>query len=1314
MNRKTTFGLLLSALAVVAVGLPSMMGANLSLKQADTPDNYLRRVKAPSTTPAGPMRLVSQDGFFYEDFEKMTPGVLDSGWTTSPTPGHPSDNWSVATLGAGDKTVPGMSGYQYAYILGNRDTTDPYSQDAWLFSPAVNLPADTECKIEFFSYMAVGYGVNEILEVAVMDAADPNAVIEVLDYIEDGTNNWSYYTYKWIPEKEGEYYIGFHSLSPCMSNATLIDDVRVSCAPMSSFVGYEGVDMGDTDLVAGSFKGEYMIQNQGNADLEVNVVSASPEIKVVGMPLTISAHRFKEISIEFTPSKVGRYMGQFTLSTNDPSHPEVQLIVISNVKDVPVTGYHVEDFEAGGPKGWSMNTGAVNTDYKGGHNGPRSFYVRSFYSLNDDTEVGFKTHYYDMGPNPELSMWYKMTECDHMGVEYGPISPDYPILEIYITDDMAETWTPVYTMMPGTDTQYNPSADFQEIKIDLAQFADKRCRMKTVLHHAGNPLENDFILLIDDVAMGTQPDVDLKTSALYGKADVTTGKECVVNGTVTNYGSQESGVYTLELADADGKVYASSDCASLAPGASTQFTMNWTPETSGCIDLKVTAKSDNDPLKENNISNIFHASVTDDTNSYISVGTGQMYLSTEGPVYFCAKESLVQTLYYANEIGIDAGDINSVTFFSAFNAPYLSENFELYIAETDRKDFNNKEIMPEELFTKVFSGNLYMPEGEFEFVIPFEKPYSYNGGNLIIMTRKCSEEYLNTKQFIVHQGEQARSITSTAVVPGTLASSGYVNSLESNMYSHIGFNMYKAPAGSVTGTINDIDGNPIKDATISLDGTELYTSSNSKGIYNFPEIKIGDRTFSVEKYGYYPSNANPINVEEGKENILDITLTPYPRVSLKGTVTTTAGQPVSEAKVVLEGYGNYSAVTDENGNYEITGIIGDTGEAYNLRVEAAHFQTFWDHDYQILNSDLTYDVTLEADKQPAFNVKAVADGDNLNLSWEAPLTEFKHDNGIPTNYLGWSHGHARAALFSTYRQKIRVKQISFYLSDVNGPHSNINLFIVELNEKGYPDPEKMHYLKQDVPFTDNTWNTLTLEEPVEMENFAVGISGNGYIGLGASDSDEDHPFEPMMHFWAGDDMYNPYDLMDFSIWAQIHPMLRIYGDYLGNPATDALHESLTVHRVKRPDTAYDVYRIEDVTNPADMKFIGSTEDLEFSDDMFKTLENEKKYQYAVVAKYGNTEAAPVLSNIVTKDPSAVNSIFSDDISFGPNPVNDILNVTHPELVSEIRFASIAGNIVATITNVASANDVSELPAGVYIITIVCNDGSTLSNKIIKK
>lgn len=1293
-----------------ALGLKSTPLYVFSEKCVDqTKQAWLSCAQKPNFTTGSPLRVISEKGFFYEDFESMKPGLLDSGWTTSATPGLPNDCWSVATLGTDGDGMSGTSGYQYAYILGNRDPKVEKGHDAWLFSPGVECEGGREYRLEFFTYMAAGGNVIEYLDVALLSAPNRNSVIKTLAEIEDGEGQWKQNIYTFTPEEDGVYYIGFHSTSPHMANATLIDDVTVSSGSGASFLGAAGVDMGDVDMVAGTFSAPYVIENRGLEPMEVSVKSTSPEVSIVGLPITIPAQSKREITIEFTPSKLGKYVGQYTLSTSDRRFPEVELMVMANVKDVPVTNFHVEDFESGGPQGWSMSFGSVNTDFVPGNFGPRCYYIRSFYALDEEDEIGFTTHYYQMGDDPEFSFWYRAMACNLLGEISGPAAADYPQLDFYVTDDMGKTWVPLYSITPGTKTAHKPSDKFQKVTVDASAYAGKTCRFKMVMHNAGNALEHDFLLQIDDLAAGTRPEVELGLSALYGPSALRVGEKCDLSVTVTNQGLENSGAFSVDFRDAQGNVLTTANCDGVEPGECTKVNASWTPSSAENLAITAVASHSSDPISSNNTSNILHAQVLAAECSRLTIDNSDMYASAAFPINFSAKESETQTIYYANELGIDKGQIESVTFASGFNYPLLTENFELWIGETDAADFSAGNMIPNTGFTRVFSGKVYMPAEYHEFTLPFDTPYQYKGGNVVLMTRKCSDETINTKQFIVHRSNQPRTITAITNTPGTLASGGYESRESVEAYAHALFNMVKADAGSVAGRVTDQAGKPVETAIITLEGTRLTCESKKDGNYNFAEVSVGQHGFSAVKYGYYPSSGNQVSVSKGGNVNLDITLTPYPISKLSGTVRTVDGFAVEGAKVILKGYSDYSVLTDAEGYYEIN-VYGDTGEDYDMCIETLHFQTFWNHSLTVGKSDQQLDVTLEEEVQPVFNVNASASEGKAETTWEAPLTEFRHDSGEEhiDSYLGWAHGHARCGIFSTYRQHMLVKEIRFWLSDHDGPHSDINVFLVGLNTEGYPNPQDMKWLVKAVPFTDNAWTTITLDEPVDIANFAIGISGTGCIGLGCTAADPEHPFSPLMHFWAGDDMYNPYDLMDFSIWKEIHPMLRVYGDYLGNPATDDYHIS-RAPKLTRPMVDYDVYCVDEGSTE-NMELLGTTRELSFNDLAFGTRSGN--IRYAVVARYTTGSSDPVYSNLLTS--TGVETLPYADITFGPNPFDQYLEVSQPENVRSIDFFSVDGRHSLSIKAVSNKNDVSRLPQGIYMVAVTFCDGNVRTEKMIKK
>ncbi|MDE6392145.1 MAG: choice-of-anchor J domain-containing protein, partial [Muribaculaceae bacterium] len=297
-----------------------------------TPVKNVRGIRTPD-------RVITIDGFLYEDFESVADGEqrLPDGWKTTSTPGHDSDCWSAGTLGRGDTPLNGVSGYKYAYILGNKET----AHDSWLFSPGVSLTAGKEYSIEFFAMMppVSGSDVMEKLEVFIGSGQTPDAMTLKLEEIENDNDYWRWQGYTFTPETSGTYYMGFHSISPAGSNSTVIDDLKISSGDIPVFKGNTELDMGSTDTRAGLLESDYTFSNDGKAALEVSFEECSDGLQVEGLPLVLDEYQDGTVKITLSRQEAGDYEGHVTLRTNDPTLPTVKIDVTATVKEARVTGY---------------------------------------------------------------------------------------------------------------------------------------------------------------------------------------------------------------------------------------------------------------------------------------------------------------------------------------------------------------------------------------------------------------------------------------------------------------------------------------------------------------------------------------------------------------------------------------------------------------------------------------------------------------------------------------------------------------------------------------------------------------------------------------------------------------------------------------------------------------------------------------------------------------------------------------------------------------------------------------------------------------
>lgn len=1300
MNRKT--------ILKISLGIPTVLAALVfAFSQTGSAEGMLSpasRPEVPETGIPGNMkRIVSSEGFFYEDFESMTDAVLTDGWVTTATPGLPDGKWGVGSLGTDGKAMAGTSGYTYAYILGNRDKNSDIPHDAWLFSPGVELKADREYKIEFCTYMGGSPTTGEELTVYLMSGQSPDAEVKEIDFINDSSGTWRLQSYSYIPETDGVYYLGFQCTSPVMANATLIDDVKISEGPTSGFFGLAGVDVGVTDMRHGKISAEYEVINRGTEPLTLTFKSASPEINVVGLPITVKYRQSGTFTVEFTPSKPGKFEGELVVTTNDPAHPEVTLAVLVNVLDVPLTGYAYEDFEKGFPKGWIFSAGAVNSDYYGGHNDARSFYTRAVYCLTEDGPVGITTHYVELGDDPEFSFWYKLTDCDLMGVASAPTPSEIPVMQVLVSTDNGATYEPVWELGQDSGLLHNPSADFQQIRIPLKDYAGQCARVKLEIWGDVNPLEHDFIILVDDVAIGTPHQTDLRVLNLSGAASVVSGTPAVARVTLENLGCQEVSSCNVAIIDEQGTSLGESPVASIKPGEKQVVNVEWRSDRKGSAAIKAVIKTDGDSDLSNNVSELLAVDLIEAANTKVTVGDGaDEYLSSVFPLNLHSRETASQTIYYANELGIDRCTISSITYTTLFENDHFTEPFEVFVGESAREDYSDKGWESLQNLTKVYEGQIFVPAARHEMVIPFSTPYEYKGGNLIVMVRKMTDYFIVNKSFLVHTGEPLRTTFCSYLQRGKMIPDEYSDRQQDQGYAHAAFNIVKAPHGLISGVVTDANG-PVGGVRISVEGTSLYTMTDSQGHYTLPEVAVGDRALTASKYGYYPSAGNAVVVSEGSEHSKDISLSPYPRTKLEGTVTSVDGQPIQDVRVYLEGYADYKATTDLSGHYVIEDIYGDTGFDYVVRTESSYFEPT--RQKITVKEDMNHDITLGNSHLRVHDLRVSGVDNALRLTWDAPIAEFKHDNGVPVDYMGWNHGHSECAVFTTYHKNLLVKEVRWYTSRVYGPHTNFNVMIFGLGKDGYPNPKDILYMAKNVDYVDEGWSSHILPVAIEVEGCAVGVSCDGLLGLGRTDVDENHPFTPLMHFFSGDSYNYELGISDFTSYMPAHPMLRLGADYLGDL------DGTSRKKISRPNCRYDVYRLsgQDWKNRT---FIGSTESLEFEDLEFKTLP-QGSYRYAVVAVYPTGESDDVISTTVKADGSGIATVNAGKPMISYDSASGHLLISNHGDVKNIEVVSLEGMVVRSSDGSASTLDISDLPGGFYIARVVLNDNKMVSSKFMK-
>ncbi|MDR2206359.1 MAG: T9SS type A sorting domain-containing protein [Flavobacteriaceae bacterium] len=103
----------------------------------------------------------------------------------------------------------------------------------------------------------------------------------------------------------------------------------------------------------------------------------------------------------------------------------------------------------------------------------------------------------------------------------------------------------------------------------------------------------------------------------------------------------------------------------------------------------------------------------------------------------------------------------------------------------------------------------------------------------------------------------------------------------------------------------------------------------------------------------------------------------------------------------------------------------------------------------------------------------------------------------------------------------------------------------------------------------------------------------------------------------------------------------------------------------------------------------------------------------------STDVPGLFESIWTLDATcevmAVNDVVSSGLTYYPNPVKDVLNITSKQKVENVEVFNVAGQKVMTVSKVTNGQiNVSRLAAGVYIVTAKLANGQVESFKVIKE
>lgn len=229
---------------------------------------------------------------------------------------------------------------------------------------------------------------------------------------------------------------------------------------------------------------------------------------------------------------------------------------------------------------------------------------------------------------------------------------------------------------------------------------------------------------------------DLVLTAFAGELYAEQGAASKYVVKVQNKGAQTIAAteYKVVIKDANGAVVAQADGVDVEPTAIVDIELTATHTTIGEVALTATIEYAKDADVANNSAN-FVVNVIAKGSKFVQIGHGTEELLV-CPVSFMSHQSVSQTLYYPNEIGVESGLLKMISFpYYEVTSNYPNVPVKVWVTETDREDLKSSNIKSEEM-TLVFDGNVPVRTVDKEWTIQLTEGYEYKGGTLAIMVFK--------------------------------------------------------------------------------------------------------------------------------------------------------------------------------------------------------------------------------------------------------------------------------------------------------------------------------------------------------------------------------------------------------------------------------------------------------------------------------------------------------------------------------------------------------------------------------------------------
>ena len=232
---------------------------------------------------------------------------------------------------------------------------------------------------------------------------------------------------------------------------------------------------------------------------------------------------------------------------------------------------------------------------------------------------------------------------------------------------------------------------------------------------------------------------DLAANSLSGNLCPTAGTSSPYTIEVQNMGTdlQLGTAYTVKLMqsvpDGDDVELVSVPGIDIAPGATHNLTLFWTPATQGPMTIYGKVVLPGDSVATNDETDPLSVDVLVAGTQAVTIGAGDE--NARYPIDFYYKNSLYECIYLADELQLPSGTITGIALYNQFLYAPTNGATRIYLGSTTQSDLSDGFIPATEL-NLVFDGIVDYPAGENTINIVFQTPYTYVPGNLVMMVHR--------------------------------------------------------------------------------------------------------------------------------------------------------------------------------------------------------------------------------------------------------------------------------------------------------------------------------------------------------------------------------------------------------------------------------------------------------------------------------------------------------------------------------------------------------------------------------------------------